>query len=101
MHLRKPFQKTCGKFREECIQFAQLLNTDEFVEICSKPQAAALYRLMIDNSLEGCFPNIEIALRIYLSLMMTNRSAERSFSKLKNVKNTKERTQAAEQDQTI
>ena len=30
------------------------------------------YRLIIDNSLESCFPNVEIALRIYLSLMVTN-----------------------------
>ena len=33
------------------------------------------------------FPNIEIALRIYLSLMVSNCSGERSFSKLKRIKN--------------
>ena len=33
------------------------------------------------------FPNIEIALRIYLSLMVSNCSCERSFSKLKRIKN--------------
>ena len=33
------------------------------------------------------FPNIEIALRIYLSLMVSNCSGERSFSKLKCIKN--------------
>ena len=42
---------------------------------------------MFDNFLEDCFPNIEIALRIYLSLMVTNCRAERSFLKLGNVKN--------------
>ena len=33
------------------------------------------------------YPNIEIALRIYLTLMTSNASSERSFSKLKIVKN--------------
>jgi len=73
--------------REECIQFAELLNTHAFVEIGVKAEAAALYRLIFDNSLDCCFPNIEIALRSYLSLMVTSCSAERSFSKLKRVKN--------------
>lgn len=34
------------------------------------------------------FPNIEIALRIFLSLFITNVPDERSFSKLKLIKNT-------------
>ena len=33
------------------------------------------------------FPNVETALRIYLSLMITNCSGERSFSRLKHIKN--------------
>ena len=33
------------------------------------------------------FPNIEIALRIDLSLMVSNCSGERAFSKLKRIKN--------------
>lgn len=32
------------------------------------------------------FPNVEIALRIFLSMMVTNCSGERSFSKLKRIK---------------
>lgn len=39
------------------------------------------------NDLLDSFPNISIALRIYLSLPVTVASAERSFSKLKRVKN--------------
>ena len=39
------------------------------------------------NELESTFPNIEIALRIYLSMMVTNCRGERSFSKLKHMKN--------------
>ena len=41
----------------------------------------------MENSLESCFPNVEIFLRIYLSLMITNCSGERSFSTLKRIKN--------------
>ena len=33
------------------------------------------------------FPNIEIALRIYLSMMCSNCSGERSYSKLNLIKN--------------
>jgi len=35
----------------------------------------------------GYFPNVAIALRMYLVLMVTNCSAERSFSKLKLIEN--------------
>ena len=45
------------------------------------------YRLIKDNDLECTFPNVEIVLRIYLSLMVTNCTGERSFSKLRRVKN--------------
>lgn len=49
----------------------------------------ALYHLIvdIDKSFDGCFPNIKIELQIYLSLMVTNCSGERSFSKLKRIIN--------------
>ena len=56
-----------------------------------------LYKLIIDrpNRVKCSFPNVEIALRMYLILMVTNCSGERSFSKLKYIKNmlrmTKER----------
>lgn len=40
-----------------------------------------------ENNLCDLFPNISIFLRIYLSLPVTVASAERSFSKLKKVKN--------------
>ena len=33
------------------------------------------------------FPNVEIAFRIFLTLTVTNCSAERSFSRLKYIKN--------------
>ena len=46
-----------------------------------------MYNLIKKNKLELLFPNVNIALRIYLSLMVTNCSGERSFSKLKRIKN--------------
>lgn len=39
------------------------------------------------NSLKDIYPNIEIALRIFLTLPLTVASCERSFSKLKIIKN--------------
>ncbi|KAL4088902.1 hypothetical protein QTP88_023985 [Uroleucon formosanum] len=43
--------------------------------------------LLKDESTCGSFPNISIALRILLTLPITTASAERSFSKLKIIKN--------------
>ena len=45
-----------------------------------------LCKLILDKSVKGAFPNVEIALRIYRVLVITNCSGERSFSKLKNIK---------------
>ena len=46
-----------------------------------------MYKLIIDKQLKASFPNVEVALRMYLVLMVTHCSAERSFSKLKIIKN--------------
>ena len=46
-----------------------------------------MYRLLLENNLETVFPNTVIALRIHLSLMISNCSGERSFSKLKLINN--------------
>ncbi|GBP58944.1 Zinc finger MYM-type protein 1 [Eumeta japonica] len=73
----------------ELVQFAELLKTDVAIVIDSKkqePLEQQFYKFLINNSLGSCFPNLEIALRIYLSLMITNCSGERSFSTLKRIK---------------
>jgi hypothetical protein len=44
------------------------------------------YSLMKGDCVESVFPNVEVALRIYLSLMVSNCSGERSFSRLKLLK---------------
>jgi len=46
-----------------------------------------LYKLIIDKGMQDTFPNVVIALRIYLVLMVINCSAERSFSKLELIEN--------------
>ena len=74
---------------DELVQFAELLKTDVAAAIDSKKHDALelqFYKLFMENSLESCFPNVEIVLRIYLSLMITNCSGERSFSTLKDRK---------------
>ena len=46
-----------------------------------------MLKLQIQNGLIASFPNLHIALRIYLSLFVTSCEGERSFSKLKRIKN--------------
>ena len=41
----------------------------------------------MDNKVADTFPNVEIMLRMYLVFMVTNCSGERSFIKLKFIKN--------------
>lgn len=48
--------------------------------------AAEQYSLMKADGVESVFPNVEVALRIYLSLMVSNCFGERSFSRLKLLK---------------
>lgn len=45
-----------------------------------------MYAYIKSNRLESIFPNLEVALRIYLTLPKTNCTAERSFSAFKRVK---------------
>ena len=45
-----------------------------------------LFRIIIETKVTECFSNVETALRLFLSLMVTNCSGERSFSVLKRVK---------------
>lgn len=46
-----------------------------------------LYKLIIEKCVKDTFPNVEAVLRMYLVLMVTNCSSERSFSKMKIIKN--------------
>ncbi|XP_068216216.1 uncharacterized protein [Palaemon carinicauda] len=73
-------------FEELCqfVTFANIFTDEEPTDISTE---LFLYRLVLDKGVHDTFPNIEIALRIYLVLMMTNCSGECSFSKLKLVEN--------------
>lgn len=52
------------------------------------PQSHAdLYRIIHTEKIQTAFPNVEAILRLFLCLMVTNCSGERSFSKLKRIKN--------------
>ena len=53
----------------------------------SQLSLSRIYTMIKKDKLESTFPNIEIPLRIFLSMMVTNCTGERSFSKLKLIKN--------------
>ena len=74
---------------EELLQFTELLKSSLSSNISKTdvPVELQYYRLLSQNSLNVCFPNLDITLWIYLSMIVTNCSAERSFSKLKRIKN--------------
>jgi hypothetical protein len=46
-----------------------------------------LYSIIVEEGIQAAFPTIEVILRLFLSLMVTNCSGERSFSHLKRIKN--------------
>lgn len=51
-----------------------------------------LYDILINDGVKSVFPNVEVVLRMFLSLMVTNCSGERSFSQLKRIKNDQRST---------
>jgi hypothetical protein len=71
------------EFNAECLHLKQYIltwQTDGCVDIFQ------LYGKIATDKLETVFPYVEIALRIFLCMFVTNASTERSFSKLKMVK---------------
>ena len=46
-----------------------------------------LHQILVNDGIQNAFLNVEIALKIVLTLMITNCTAERSFSQLKRLKN--------------
>ena len=46
-----------------------------------------MYDEIFQTGIQGVFPNVEIVLRMFLTIMPTNCSGERSFSQLKRIKN--------------
>lgn len=78
---------------DELIQFLNILENPLYSSKINRDNDAKMsvelqyYILINENGFKPVFPNIEIALRIYLSMMVTNCSGERSFSKLLLIKN--------------
>jgi hypothetical protein len=66
---------------DEMIQLIEYAKLNE----CKSPGEIA--QMMHDEQLQDTFPNACVALRIYLSLMVSNCSGERSFSKMALIKN--------------
>ena len=75
----------------ELVQYVEFVNA--FMEEQAKDVSREnfLYQLILQKRVQESFPNVEIALRMYLVLMISNCSAERSFSKIK-MKVDKEQT---------
>ncbi|KAI6656084.1 hypothetical protein LOD99_11330 [Oopsacas minuta] len=69
----------------ELIQFSSLIRSS--VELQTNEKTKSIELNMYEFLHTQTFPNIEIALRIYLPLMVSNCSGEKSFSKLKRIKN--------------
>ena len=74
-------------FDSEIIQFSAFVQ----YYINEEPKKVSFeqfcYNLLHDKEVKESFPNVEVALRMYLSLMISNCSGERSFSKLKLIQN--------------
>lgn len=72
-------------FPLECIHFRNYIkNAIEEGFDCNSTNLLGFIR---DRNLEDLFPNVNIALQLYLTMAVTNCTAERSFSYLKRIKN--------------
>ena len=68
-------------FAGEMIQLTEYVTANN----CESP--ADIANLLHSDQLEETFPNVCVGLRIYLRLMVSNCSGERSFSKMALIKN--------------
>lgn len=68
-------------FANECIHFSHLIKCSKITDTPS-----SMNKFLRQENLQQTFPNVGIALRMYLCTAVSNCSAERSFSALKRVK---------------
>ena len=61
------------EFVDEFVLFSELCGTEKSVSV------STMIQFMIEKKLNNCFPNVNIALRIYLSILGTSCESERSF----------------------
>ncbi|XP_065658754.1 zinc finger MYM-type protein 1-like [Hydra vulgaris] len=73
----------------ELIQFKEFYKhfKDVSSEFHNISQEHLMYKILFNKKVKDCFPNVEIVHRIYLVIMITNSSSERSFSNIKHIKN--------------
>ena len=69
---------------EEMIYFSTLIKQHHFSSECKEIQ---MFRFINENEFMHAFPNVSVVFRLYLCLMISNCTCERSFSVLKRVKN--------------
>jgi len=75
-----PSDLQADELANEIVQFVEFAKTRE----CNTVSSLAMLIYMED--LHGTFPNVSIALRMYMALMVSNCSGERSFSKMALIK---------------
>ena len=69
---------------EDLSQFSEILETSLWQEDETKSKGLRMYRLLIEKKLEECFPNVELVLRMYISMMVSNCTGERDHSPSSN-----------------
>lgn len=70
-------------FPAELVQFFHYLESSS----CHDRRASSLLKMLEEKDIVCVFPNVSIALRLYLTIPATNCETERSFSKLSLIKN--------------
>ncbi|CAM1305802.1 Uncharacterised protein r2_g1563 [Pycnogonum litorale] len=79
-------------FPSEFRQFMCWYKEQRRDETAATGSAQKMFKMLHTTGGYNAFPNTEVALRMYLSLMATNCSGERSFSQLKRIKDVKRST---------
>ena len=69
---------------EKMIHFSTLIKQHHFNSECKEIQ---MFKFINENEFMHAFPKVSVAFRLYLCLIISNCSGERSFSVLKRVKN--------------
>ena len=85
-HLRECYPDDLEEsLSSELVQFAAMMRDmpEKWNENKKASLELKLFRFLHEFELVNCFPNVEISLRIYLCMFVTNCIGERSFSKLK------------------
>ena len=59
------------------------------------------YKVFVEDNMKCAFPNVEISLCIFLTLMVTNCTTECSFSQMKHIKNPNRTTMKQERLESL